>query len=154
MPVRAHDVPAPRLLYLVKQLESAIRARMDVALRPRRITVPQYTALTVLEQHDDMSAAQLARHTFVTAQAMDGVVGALQNAGLIERHPDPENRRRLVISLTVAGHALLEDCRDDIDRIEAAAFAALTDSERAVLSDWLSESRRALAAESSAARPH
>jgi DNA-binding MarR family transcriptional regulator len=148
MPARAHDVPAPRLLYLVKQLESAIRARMDVALRSRRITVPQYTALTVLEQHDDMSAAQLARHTFVTAQAMDGVVGALQKAGLIERHRDPENRRRLVISLTQAGRALLEDCRADIDRIEAVAFASLTIEQRTRLSEWLGESRRALAAES------
>jgi DNA-binding MarR family transcriptional regulator len=148
MPARAHDVPAPRLLYLVKQLESAIRARMDVALRSRRITVPQYTALTVLEQHDDMSAAQLARHTFVTAQAMDGVVGALQNAGLIERHPDPENRRRLVISLTPEGRALLQDCRSDIDRIEAVAFAGLTIEQRSRLSEWLGESRRALAADS------
>src|SRR5918995_3614796 len=76
MPDSAHDVPAPRLLYVVKQLESAIRAQMDLALRSRRITVPQYTALTVLEQHDEMSAAQLARHTFVSAQAMEGVVGA------------------------------------------------------------------------------
>ena len=100
---------------------------MDVALRPRRITVPQYTALTVLEQHDDMSAAQLARHTFVTAQAMEGVVGALQSAGLIVRHRDPENRRRLVISLTEQGRALLEDCRQDVDRIEAVAFAGVDD---------------------------
>jgi DNA-binding MarR family transcriptional regulator len=152
MPDRAHDVPAPRLLYLVKQLESAIRARMDVALRPRRITVPQYTALTVLEQHDDMSAAQLARHTFVTAQAMDGVVGALQGAGLIVRHRDPENRRRLVISLTAEGRELLEDCRADVDRIEAAAFAALTADEQSRLREWLSEGRRALAEVAAAQR--
>ena len=78
---------------------------------------------------------------------MDGVVGALQNAGLIVRHRDPENRRRLVISLTGEGRALLEDCREDIDRIEAVAFAALTTEQRSQLSDWLSESRRALAAE-------
>ena len=147
MPDRTHDVPAPRLLYLVKQLESAIRARMDLALRSRRITVPQYTALTVLEQHDDMSAAQLARHTFVSSQAMEGVVGALQSAGLIERHRDPENRRRLVISLTEQGRALLEDCRQDVDRIEAVAFSGLTTEQRSRLSEWLSESRRALAAE-------
>jgi len=147
MPDRTHDVPAPRLLYLVKQLESAIRARLDVALRPRRITVPQYTALTVLEQHDDMSAAQLARHTFVTAQAMEGVVTALQSAGLIVRHRDPENRRRLAISLTEQGRALLEDCRQDVDRIEAVAFAALTTEQRSQLGEWLSESRRGLAAE-------
>jgi DNA-binding MarR family transcriptional regulator len=68
------------------------------------------------------------------------------NAGLIERHPDPENRRRLVISLTAKGHALLEDCRVDIDRIEAVAFAALTTAQRSILSEWLSESRRALGA--------
>jgi len=147
MPDRTHDVPAPRLLYLVKQLESAIRARMDVALRPRRITVPQYTALTVLEQHDDMSAAQLARHSFVTAQAMEGVVAALQSAQLIVRHRDPENRRRLVISLTDQGRALLEDCRQEVDRIEAVAFAELTTEQRSRLGEWLSESRRALAAE-------
>jgi len=147
MPDRTHDVPAPRLLYLVKQLESAIRARMDVALRPRRITVPQYTALTVLEQHDDMSAAQLARHSFVTAQAMEGVVAALQSAQLIVRHRDPDNRRRLVISLTDQGRALLDDCRQEVDRIEAVAFAELTTEQRSQLGEWLSESRRALAAE-------
>jgi DNA-binding MarR family transcriptional regulator len=147
MPARAHATPEPRLLYLVKQLESAIRSHMDLALRSRRITVPQYTALTVLEQHDDMSAAQLARHTFVSAQAMDGVVGALEDAELIERHRDPENRRRLVISLTEQGKALLEDCRHDIDRIEAVAFSGLTNDQRSTLGEWLNESRRALAAE-------
>ena len=51
MPDRTHDVPAPRLLYLVKQLESAIRARMDVALRPRRITVPQSPTAIHLAVH-------------------------------------------------------------------------------------------------------
>ena len=145
MPDRTHDVPAPRLLYLVKQLESGIRARMDVALRSRRITVPQYTALTVLEQHDDMSAAQLGQAYVRHGSGDGGVVGALQSAGLIVRHRDPENRRRLVISLTEEGRTLLEDCRQDIDRIEAVAFAALTTEQRSRLGEWLGESRRALA---------
>ena len=35
----------------------------------------------------------------------------------------------------------------DVDRIEAVAFAALTTEQRSRLSEWLSESRRALAAE-------
>jgi DNA-binding MarR family transcriptional regulator len=52
-----------------------------------------------------------------------------------------------VISLTEGGRALLEDCRQDIDRIEAVAFAALTTQQRCRLSEWLSESRRALATE-------
>jgi DNA-binding MarR family transcriptional regulator len=135
---------APRILYQVKQLELAIRARLDAVLRRHRITVTQYTALTVLEQHPGMSSAQLARHSFVSAQAMEGVVRALEVAGLIERHRDPTNRRRLLISLTPAADSLLSECRGDVDRIEAQAFAALDDDDREQLSAWLAQSRRAL----------
>ncbi|WP_062304894.1 MarR family winged helix-turn-helix transcriptional regulator [Demequina subtropica] len=137
---------APRLLYLVKQLELAVRARLDAVLREHRITVPQYTALTVLERHPEMTSAQLARHSFVSAQAMDGVVRALLDAGLIERHADPFHARRLVISLTPAAHVLLAGCAPDIDRIEAEAFGALTVRERADLAGWLGDARAVLGA--------
>ena len=135
---------APRILYQVKQVELAVRGRLDDVVRPHGITVTQYTALTVLEQHPGMSSAQLARHAFVTAQAMEGIVRALVDAGLIDRVRDPENRRRMAISLTPAGVALLSACRGDVDRIEAEAFARLTASERTALGRWLQDARRAL----------
>ena len=50
----------PMLLYLVKQVELAVRSHLDNLLRPAGLTALQYTALTVLERHRDMSAAQLA----------------------------------------------------------------------------------------------
>ena len=134
----------PRILYLVKQVELAVRGRLDTVLRPHGITVTQYTALTVLEQHPGMSAAQLARHTFVSSQAMDGIVRALDDAGLIDRARDPENRRRMTISLTPVGIALLADCRSDVDRIEAEAFGDLVAADRDRLSAWLQDARRAL----------
>ena len=152
---------APRILYQVKQVELAVRGRLDDVVRPHGITVTQYTALTVLEQHPGMSSSQLARHAFVTAQAMEGIVRALVDAGLrglglvawggagvagglIARDRDPENRRRMAISLTPAGVALLSACRDDVDRIEAVAFGGRSGSERAALGRWLQEARRAL----------
>jgi DNA-binding MarR family transcriptional regulator len=135
---------APRILYQVKQVELAVRGRLDDVVRPHGITVTQYTALTVLEQHPGMSSAQLARHAFVSAQAMEGIVRALVDAGLIDRVRDPENRRRMAISLTPAGVALLVACRSDVDRIEAEAFAGLSDAERAALGRWLQDARRAL----------
>lgn len=139
-------VPAPRLLYLVKQLELAIRARLDVALRKHGITVPQYTALTVLERHPEMTSAQLARHAFVSAQAMDGVVRALQASGYIERHRNADNRRQIVISLTSRALSMLEECREAVDQIEDIAFGELSPQERAQLSQWLAHGRRALEA--------
>jgi DNA-binding MarR family transcriptional regulator len=137
---------APRILYQVKQVELAVRGRLDDVVRPHGITVTQYTALTVLEQHPGMSSAQLARHAFVTAQAMEGIVRALVDAGLIDRTRDPENRRRMAISLTPGGVALLAACRDDVDRIEAVAFGSRSEAERAALGRWLQEARHALEA--------
>ena len=135
---------APRILYQVKQVELAVRGRLDDVVRPHGITVTQYTALTVLEQHPGMSSAQLARHAFVTAQAMEGIVRALVDAGLIVRTRDPDNRRRMAISLTPGGVALLAACRDDVDRIEAVAFGGRSEAERAALGRWLQEARHAL----------
>jgi DNA-binding MarR family transcriptional regulator len=80
---------------------------LDNLLRPAGLTALQYTALTVLERHSDMLAAQLARNSFVTAQSMADMITALEGRGLIKRHRDQADRRRLVVALTTAGRDCL-----------------------------------------------
>jgi DNA-binding MarR family transcriptional regulator len=116
----------PMLLYLVKQVELAIRSHLDDLLRPAGLTALQYTALTVLERHPDMSSAQLARHSFVTAQSMADMITALEGRGLIERHRDQADRRRLVVALTAGGRELLDRYRDQVDALEEQMLAGLT----------------------------
>ena len=122
MPVAS---PQPMLLYLVKQVELAVRSHLDNLLRPAGLTALQYTALTVLERRPDMSAAQLARNSFVTAQSMADMITALEGRGLIERHRDQADRRRLVVALTTAGRELLDDYRDQVAALEKRMLAAL-----------------------------
>ena len=114
------------LLYVVKQVELAVRSRLDDLLRPAGLTALQYTALTVLERHPDLSSAQLARNSFVTAQSMADMVTALEGRGLIERHRDRADRRRLVVALTAAGRDLLDRYRDQVDALEEQMLAGLT----------------------------
>ena len=64
------------LLYAVKRVELGVRWHLDELLKPSGITAVQYTALTVLEQHDGLPAAQLARRSFVTAQSTADLVPA------------------------------------------------------------------------------
>ena len=78
--------PAPLLLYLLKRVELAVRARLDEIVRPAGLTAAQYTALTVLERHDDMSSAQLARHSFVTAQAIADILDDPARAARLSAH--------------------------------------------------------------------
>jgi DNA-binding MarR family transcriptional regulator len=122
----------PMLMYLVKQVELAVRSRLDDLLRPG-LTALQYTALTVLERHPDLSSAQLARNSFVTSQSMADMITALEARGLIERHRDPADRRRLVVALTVAGRDLLDRYRDRVQALEAEMLTGLTRTEISAL---------------------
>jgi DNA-binding MarR family transcriptional regulator len=114
------------LLYLVKQVELASRAKLDEIVRPAGLTALQYTALTVLERHSNMSSAQLARASFVTAQSMADMITALEDRDLIERHRDRTDRRRLVVALTDNGRALLDRCRDEVAALEESMVSGLS----------------------------
>ncbi len=120
-------------MYLVKQVELAIRSRLDDIFRPIGLTALQYTALTVLERHPNLSTAQLARHSFVAAQSMADMVAALTERGLTERHRDEADHRRLVISLTVSGKDLLDRYRDEVGALESQMLAGLTTAQVAGL---------------------
>src|SRR3954462_10300805 len=109
----------PTLLYLMKQVELAVRAELDDLTRPVGLTALQYTALTVLEKHPDLTAAQLARHSFVTAQSASDRVTGRRGRGLVERHRDPADGRRLVMSLTPTGRRLLELLRPQVAEVES-----------------------------------
>jgi DNA-binding MarR family transcriptional regulator len=134
----------PTLLYLMKQVELAVRARLDELMRPAGLTALQYTALTVLERHPDLTSARLARHSFVTAQTMSDMVTALRDRGLIERHRDPADRRRLALALTARGHELLEEYRPAVSGLEAEMLSGLTATEAAGLRQAILACREAL----------
>lgn len=144
MPTSA-GAPPPTLLYVLKQVELAVRARLDEILRPAGLTVLQYTALTVLERHPDLTSAQLARNSFVTAQTMADMVVILSDRGLIDRHRDSADRRRLVLALTAQGRKLLKVYRGKVADLEAEMVAPLSAGQAAQLRTSLSACRGALA---------
>ena len=78
----------PRISYLVARLDRAIRNASAERLARYNVTVPMYTALTVLRARSGLSNAQLARRIFVSPQSMQQVVGALEADGLIKRESD------------------------------------------------------------------
>ncbi len=134
----------PTLLYLMKQVELAVRARLDELVRPAGLTALQYTALTVLERHPDLTSAHLARNSFVTAQSMADMVTSLRAQGLIDRHQDPRDRRRLVLSLTEDGKLLLDRIRQAVVDLEAEMLGGLSTSQATDLRAALLSCREAL----------
>ncbi|TVT10429.1 MarR family transcriptional regulator [Amycolatopsis bartoniae] len=113
------------MLYLIKQLELAVRASLDEVLRPAELTPLQYTALTVLQRRDNLTTAELARNSLVTDQTMAGMIVTLERRGLIERENDAQDRRRRVIRLTEAGRGVLDRFAGPVAAIEERMLAGL-----------------------------
>jgi DNA-binding MarR family transcriptional regulator len=114
-----------RIGYLVYRLERRLRARIDQAVRAHGLTATEYVTLSVLRERDGMSCAQLARLAFVTPQAMNLVVSALERRDLVRRRPDPDHRRVLRASVTPSGVDALDQCDRSMDEIEADMLAEL-----------------------------
>ena len=136
--------PGVTLLYLVKQVELAIRQRLEEVASSRDLTALQYTALTVLERHPGMTSAVLARSSFVRAQTMAEMVTYLLDRGLVKRERDPDNRRQYLLSLSKKGQQVIDRLRPAVEAIEEEMVEPLDRGEGQTLRTYLSQCRRAL----------
>jgi len=108
-----------------------------VELGPRAPVVPGgprgYLVLAVAGQGEPRSQLALAHHLGVDRTAMTYLIDALQDARLVERRPDPVDRRARRVALTPAGEQLLHEVKSRLRRVEDALLAPLSDDDRAVL---------------------
>ena len=118
LPGAPDEPPSPRVTYLIKRLELAVRADMDAIVGNLGVTVPQYTALSVLARHPGMSGAQLSRRSFVSPQACSEMLAVLERKGLVRRASDAANRRVRRVLLTEDGKRLLAACDSAMDDLE------------------------------------
>jgi DNA-binding MarR family transcriptional regulator len=134
----------PTVGYVLKQAQSLLRLRMEEALRPLDLTVSQYSCLFRLRREPGISAAALARDTFVTRQSMNTMLQLLLDRGLVDRPDRAANGRALPTELTPAGAAVLEAAQELVDHVESRMLSGLTLSEQAVLASSLANCAHAL----------
>jgi DNA-binding MarR family transcriptional regulator len=78
----------------------------------RELTWPEISALARLDHCGRTTPGALAKLEQISPQSMGATIAALEARGLIERSTDPEDGRRVVISLSGAGSEALRDRRN------------------------------------------
>jgi DNA-binding MarR family transcriptional regulator len=134
----------PRVSYVIGRLERVLRRRLSAAVEPAGLTLPGYTALSVLRAQDGLSNAELARRSLVTPQSMSEVLALLVDQGYVRRRADPAHGRVIRSELTPAGQRALERCDRAVDEVERTMLDDLDGDEVASLREVLLRCGRAL----------
>ena len=134
----------PRLSYVIGRLDRVLRRRLSAAVEPIGLTLPAYTALSVLRVQDGLSNAHLARLSLVTPQSMSEVLALLVEKGYVRRRAEPGHGRVIRTELTKAGSRALERCDRAVDEVEREMLGDLDADEVAGLRAALLRCGRAL----------
>jgi DNA-binding MarR family transcriptional regulator len=136
---------ATSLGYLLKETSAALRASMEAVLRPLGMSITHYSCLELLAQHPGLSNSDLARGAFVTRQAMNVLLKALQEEGIIARSEQPVAGRTLPTTLTDRGRQQLTVASAAVKGVEDRMAGDLTAEEQDYLRTMLTRCITALA---------
>jgi MarR family transcriptional regulator, lower aerobic nicotinate degradation pathway regulator len=125
------------ILRQVWQRHSAIFAR-DIGTN---LTPTQWAALSKLAETGPCSQNQLGRLTAMDVATIKGVIDRLSARGLTETSPDPEDGRRLLVSLTRVGQQLSEKVAPNALAITRETLSPLDAKEREALMALLNKLR-------------
>ncbi|WP_098959629.1 MarR family winged helix-turn-helix transcriptional regulator [Pseudonocardia sp. N23] len=81
------------------------------ALAPWEVTPGQSRALGVLVRNGEMRPGTLSEHLRIAPRSATEVVDDLEDRGLVERAPDPADRRATLVRVTARGRQIADGIR-------------------------------------------
>lgn len=131
----AHD--RPDLGVLLHRLTTAVAQREIPLLRAHQIEMWDYVVLGGLEHGAAPTQAQLAASVGRDKTRLIQTLDRLEALGLLDREPDPDDRRNRIVTLTGAGRSVLAACRQDIRAMESDLLADLSAADQAAFTGYL-----------------
>jgi len=125
-----------RVARLARHLDRARRAAFaDHGLEPWEFDV--LSALRRQGPPYELSPGALLHTTLVTSGTMTNRIDRLEEAGLVRRRPDPQDKRGILVTLTQAGQDRADAALADLLKAEQALLAPLPEANRQSLAGHL-----------------
>jgi DNA-binding MarR family transcriptional regulator len=141
---RLHDIPgldrdAEAIVDRINSLQRRLRRDFEETLRAQGLTWPEWKTLGSLIFDDDhcCSPGELSNELEVSTGAMTNRIDRLEEAGLVRRLRDPDDRRGVKVELTEAGRKAWTDATSLQASREARIASALSKREQDQLNGLL-----------------
>ncbi|GAA4288550.1 MarR family transcriptional regulator [Georgenia daeguensis] len=109
----------------------------NAGLRPMDLNHRTYSVLDVLELRGGISQRELADELRLDPSQIVALVDSLEGRGLVERRPNPQDRRQRTVVLTTAGRTLYRRARQQVDGSLDEVLGGLHAAERDTLRELL-----------------
>jgi DNA-binding MarR family transcriptional regulator len=123
---------AREILEVVPLVMRSIRAEMRSARAPG-LNVPQFRTLVYLNRNGTASLSDVAAYIGLMLPSASTLVDGLVSRDFVAREPDLEDRRRITLRLTGAGHAAYQVARQAAEACLIERVALLGPDERAAI---------------------
>ena len=117
--------------YLLRRVQQRHLSLFSAAIP--QVTTTQWAVLARLHEMGPLSQNHLGRETAMDAATIKGVVDRLIRLNLVSTAPDPDDRRRLTVSLTESGRVLFEGTWQMALTVSDATLKPLSPEERETL---------------------
>lgn len=127
--------PAPSTIrtlpsWLLGRAAARGRGLVADALAREGLKMWHHVVLSAVADHGPVAQAELGRSVSLDPKDMVGVLNDLQADGLIERAPDPRDRRKNAITITARGRRTVKRCAAAAAHANAELLAPLSAGER------------------------
>ena len=126
------ELNAPTLGFLLHEVARLLRRRFEQNARGSGLTRSQWQVLAYLAKNEGINQSGLADLLEIEPITLCRIVDKLQALGLVERHPDPTDRRVWLLHITPAARPKLTQLGKlgEVTRGEALAGVSEADTER------------------------
>ncbi|WP_432769916.1 MAG: MarR family transcriptional regulator [Sphingopyxis sp.] len=121
--------------FLISDTARLYRRAFDARTRDSGFTSLQWRLMKHVQSGEGARHGPLAEYLEVEPITLSRMIDRLVESGLVERRPDPADRRARLLFLTPRAHALLKSIQPAAERQAEAATEGLTSEERARLLD-------------------
>jgi len=130
--------------FMIGDISRLIRRTFDQRAKAIGVTRPQWRVLTWLKRHEGINQSALADMLELDAMTLCRMVDRLQAADMVERRPDPADRRAWKLYLTPKGLALTEQLQPIGEELLLEALHDVPKKEQEKLHILLEQFRRNL----------
>jgi MarR family transcriptional regulator, organic hydroperoxide resistance regulator len=100
-----------QLCFAIYSTMHAINKAYVPLLEKLALTYPQYLAMLVLWEADDLTVKQMGERLFLDSGTLTPLLKRLEGMGLVQRARDPKDERQVRLKLTEKGMALRREAQ-------------------------------------------